>query len=229
MIQGILPLSLLDYPGKVSATIFLSGCNLRCGYCHNPELIHPDPERSLPVSAVELLLEERKDFLDGICIGGGEPTLYPDLLEELIHLAKHYSLSVKIDTNGTKPEVLRKLLSLGVDYIAMDIKAPLNLYNKVGGKGFSQAIAESIDIIKSIRDKGELRHTLVPEFLTTAELKRMAEEIKGVSLFALQGYRHKKTLDPNFHPRRDTTKQELIEAKEIFAPYVERIVIRGGI
>ena len=123
-IAGIQKLTLLDYPGKVACTVFLSGCNLRCPYCHNPGLVLPERgnESEMPVAEVEAFLARRKGTLDGVCITGGEPTLQPELpafLEKLRCLG----FAIKLDTNGTNPEMLKALMHDGIlDYVAMDIK-----------------------------------------------------------------------------------------------------------
>ena len=130
-LAGWLPTTLIDYPDHVAATLFVSGCNFRCPFCHNPELVLPDRVSSLPMlNGDEIFgdLERRRGFLDGVVLTGGEPTLQPDLVS-FIERLKATDVLVKLDTNGSRPEVIRTLLNGGlVDYIAVDIKAPRDRY-----------------------------------------------------------------------------------------------------
>ena len=131
IIKGLEKQTVLDYPGKLACTIFMFGCNFRCGFCHNPELIIDDGRPEIKQDEVLDFLEKRRGFLDGVCITGGEPTLNNDL-PDFISKIKSMGLSVKLDTNGTNPEMLEDLIKKDlVDYIAMDIKAPLESYDKI--------------------------------------------------------------------------------------------------
>ncbi|MCK4809960.1 MAG: anaerobic ribonucleoside-triphosphate reductase activating protein [Candidatus Omnitrophica bacterium] len=146
-IGGFQKFSLIDYPGKIAAVIFTQGCNFRCFYCHNPELIFPERFGGLyDTSEVLSFLEKRRDRLEGIVISGGEPTLQGDLID-FTGKIKKMGYSVKLDTNGTNPGVVKEMISRGLlDYIAMDIKAPLEKYNLITG-----AVVNLIDIKESIR------------------------------------------------------------------------------
>ncbi len=146
-IGGFQKFSLIDYPGKIAAVIFTQGCNFRCFYCHNPELIFPERFGELyDTSEVLSFLEKRRDRLEGVVISGGEPTLQGDLID-FTGKIKKMGYSVKLDTNGTNPGVVKEMISRGLlDYIAMDIKAPLEKYNLITG-----AVVNLIDIKESIR------------------------------------------------------------------------------
>lgn len=146
-IGGFQKFSLIDYPGKIAAVIFTQGCNFRCFYCHNPELVFPEKFGELYDTAEVLsFLEKRRNRLEGIVISGGEPTLQGDLID-FTGKIKKMAYSVKLDTNGTNPEVIKEMISRGLlDYIAMDIKAPLEKYNLIAG-----AVVNLIDIKESIR------------------------------------------------------------------------------
>ncbi len=143
--------SFIDYPGKISAVVFAQGCNFRCPYCHNPELV--DPERfcdNLLMEDVYAYLEKRKGKLDGVVITGGEPTLQSDLMP-FIQRVKSLGYLVKLDTNGSRPRVLQNIIQKGIlDYIAMDIKAPFEKYSRVTGLLVNiTQIKKSISIIKN--------------------------------------------------------------------------------
>ena len=198
IIKGIQKLSLIDYPGKVACTLFTFGCNFRCPYCHNPELVTDDGTPPIPEEDVFRLLFERKGFLDGVCITGGEPTLHNDL-PVFIKRIKDLGYSVKLDTNGTNPEMLRVLVREKlVDYIAMDVKAPLDKYESVARvKVDPGKIAESVDIVKAFPEH-EFRTTVVPELLAREDILAIAEWLKGAKRFFIQQFKPTKTLDKAF-------------------------------
>jgi pyruvate formate lyase activating enzyme len=209
IIKGIQKLSLIDYPGKVACTLFTFGCNFRCPYCHNPELVVDDG--SPPISEVDVLrfLDERKGFLDGVCITGGEPTLHNDL-PDFIKRIKGLGYSVKLDTNGTNPEMLRRLIGERlVDYIAMDVKAPLEKYeNVVRMKVDLGKIAESVEIVKAFPEH-EFRTTVVPELLAKEDILTIAEWLKGARRFFIQQFKPTKTLDKTFLEKQVYLADEL--------------------
>ncbi len=217
---GIQKLTLVDYPGKVAATLFTIGCNLRCPFCHNPEIVLPDLILKHPViSEKEILdfLESRKDFLSGVCVTGGEPTLQTDLLDFLRKLKKMKFL-VKLDTNGTNPDVLKKVLKDKLaDYIAMDIKEPLDkkfIYSDIS------VIKKSIDLIKKSGLPYEFRTTVYPS-LTIADLWQIAEEIKPAQRYYLQEFSPIKNLDVSFSQLRGLSKTELAELCLQMKPFFE--------
>jgi pyruvate formate lyase activating enzyme len=163
VIRGFQKVSIIDFPGNICATIFTGGCNLRCRYCYNRNLVL-NPEKLPKYFEDDILfyLDNRKDKLDGVCISGGEPTLQPDL-GDFIEKIKSLDLKVKLDTNGTNPDKLKELLPI-LDYVAMDIKAPLDKYSYINKctDGHVQSIRESIEALKKSRIPHEFRTTLVP-------------------------------------------------------------------
>jgi len=172
-IGGLVKTSLIDYPGKVCAVIFTQGCNFRCPYCHNPELVYPDRFReTLPPEEVLAFLEKRRGRLEGVVVSGGEPTLQEDL-PAFLRLLKSLGYSVKLDTNGSRPDVLRRLAAgQTVDYIAMDIKAPLDKYGLVSGVSLDPGgISESIKIIKDSGIRHEFRTTFDKELLAPRDIE----------------------------------------------------------
>jgi len=198
IIKGVQKLSLIDYPGRVACTLFTFGCNFRCPYCHNPELVVDDGTPPVPEGEVLRFLEERKGFLDGVCITGGEPTLHDDL-PDFIRRVKGLGYSVKLDTNGTNPEMLRGLIvEKLVDYIAMDVKAPLEKYESVVRVNVDASkIAESVEIVRAFPEH-EFRTTVVPELLRREDIVAIAEWLRGARRFFIQQFKPTKTLDKTF-------------------------------
>lgn len=190
-IYGLQKLSLLDYPGKVSATIFTGGCNLRCPFCHNASLVThlSDVER---VDNEELFdfLEKRSGILDGICVTGGEPLLQPDIYD-FLRRVKSIGYSVKIDTNGCYPDKLRQIVGAGlVDYVAMDIKNSIESYPKtVGIPGFDvSAVQESVEFLLSGAVDYEFRTTVVKELHDSSDFVSISQWIKGAKRCYLQSF-----------------------------------------
>ena len=162
-ISGLQKLTLLDFPNRVACTVFLGGCNLRCPFCHNSQLLGGDAEELMDSGALLDFLRKRQGVLDGVCITGGEPTLHADL-PELLREIRALGYAIKLDTNGTNPQLLRRLIDEGlVDYVAMDVKnGPDHYAETVGIKGFSLAsIEESIRILLEDKTDYELRTTVV--------------------------------------------------------------------
>jgi len=195
-IGGFLKFSLLDYPGRLTAIVFTQGCNFRCPYCHNPELV--DPRRYsevIPEQEILDFLKQRKGLLSAVAITGGEPTLQSGLIEFLQKL-KAMDYMVKLDTNGSFPEVIANLIELDlVDYWAMDIKAPIDLYQIV-----SQSMVSTTDILNSmrqIRGSGkifEFRTTIFDRVLTWNDLDRIKDILEPGDLYYLQQCRYSNTL-----------------------------------
>ena len=162
-ISGLQKLTLLDFPNRVACTVFLGGCNLRCPFCHNSQLLGGDAEELMNSGALLDFLRKRQGVLDGVCITGGEPTLHADL-PELLRSIRALGYAIKLDTNGTNPSMLRRLIDEGlVDYVAMDVKnGPDHYAETVGIEGFSlAAIEESIRILLESKTDYELRTTVV--------------------------------------------------------------------
>ena len=192
-IKNLLPLSLQDFPGEIACIVYIAGCNFRCFYCHNPELVNPEQIKKLKdISEEEFFsfLDEKKEKLTGVVITGGEPCLY-DKLYGFIKKIKEKGYKVKLDTNGTNPELLKKLIDGNLlDYIAMDIKASWKNYGKiVGVKADIEKIKKSIEIIKKLPEY-EFRTTVVPEIVEDFE---EISEIGG-KRFVLQQLRKEKML-----------------------------------
>ena len=190
---GIQKLTLLDYPGKTACTVFTNGCNLRCPFCHNARLVLPGRQSgSLPAEEeIRAFLKKRAGLLDGICITGGEPLLHEEALREFIPYARELGYKIKLDTNGTRPNVLTQFLQAGwVDYIAMDVKNTFSHYAEtVGIAGFDVIpIKESIDILRTCGVEYEFRTTVVREFHTVERIRELAQSIAGAKRYFLQKF-----------------------------------------
>ncbi len=176
-IGGFQRFSLIDYPGKVSAVVFTQGCNFRCPYCHNPELVNPELfNKPIPVEEILSFLERRKGLMDGVVITGGEPLLQPDV-KDFIKGIKKTGYLVKFDTNGSNPAMLEHLLKEGLlDYIAIDYKAPLRAYRKITGVVVkTQNIKRSIELVISSEILYEMRTTIFNGLSTDSLIEMMME------------------------------------------------------
>lgn len=230
LIGGFQKFSLIDYPGKVSAITFTQGCNFRCSYCHNPELVEPKLfQEPLDEETIFSFLEARKGKLDGIVITGGEPTLQKDL-PEFIRKIKSTRFLVKLDSNGTNPGMLKYLIEKElVDYIAMDIKAPLEKYKKVVNRRINpNLIKESIDTIMNSGLNYEFRTTFAKGIVTEAEVISIAKLIKGARLYVLQKMIDRgKILDPIFMDSiHSYSDEEVYLLKQEVLNYVMQCIIR---
>ena len=181
-IGGLIKFSMIDFPGKVAAILFTRGCNLRCAYCHNPELLEYNATLPNAISEEELedFLEKRKSRLDGIVITGGEPTLQPDLADFCAKLKK-LGYQVKLDTNGTNPEVVENLLKQNlVDFIAMDIKAPFNKYEAVCQKHVdTEKVKQTMALIAAYNIPHQYRTTYYKEVLTDEDISQIQKLVNN--------------------------------------------------
>lgn len=199
-IGAVQKFTMIDYEGKLAATIFTQGCNFRCPYCHNPELVKPEKyQPTIPVEDVLNFLKKRSGKLDAVVITGGEPTLHLDL-HLFIKQIKELGFLVKLDTNGTNPEILEHLIEAElVDYLAMDIKAPLRKYAEVAGTAVDLVkIKRSIDLIKDSGIEYEFRSTLVEDLLTEEEVLDIGELLGRKTRYFLQNFVPTKTLNEQF-------------------------------
>lgn len=229
-IGGLQKTTLIDYPGQVAATVFLTGCNFRCSFCYSSELVLPEKIKKQPkISEKELFdfLRKRRGLLEGIVICGGEPTCNEDL-PEFIRKIKEMGFSVKLDTNGSNPEMLKKLIDEKlVDYVAMDIKAPKEKYDKITGvKVRVQNIEESIRILKEGTVDYEFRITVVPTLHSREDIIEIAKWIGPAKRFFLQNFRAEKTIDSNLEKVKPCPIEFLKELKKEISPYFEICQIR---
>ncbi len=229
-IKGFQKTSLIDYHPYVASVLFVSGCNFRCPFCHNPDLVFGDSK--IPTIEHEKILsylQEKRKWVDGVCITGGEPCIYADL-PEFIGELKKLGLLVKLDTNGTDPEMLQKLINEElIDYVAMDIKAPLDKYDEVvKTKVDKSAIKKSVKIIINSRTDYEFRCTVVPGLFDKEDAEYIANWLKGAKKFFIQQFRNNRgTLDPEYMKVKPFSKEKLEEFKEILGKTIEEVGVRG--
>ncbi len=230
LIGGLIKTSLIDYPNKIAAVIFTTGCNLNCPYCHNPELVIPDIIHYISEDALFSFLKTRKDKLDGVVITGGEPTVHKDLIE-FIKKIKDEGFSVKLDTNGTNPSVLKRLIGQKlVDYIAMDIKAPFDEYQNIVTKNVDiEKIKSSFDIIVNSEIDYEFRTTVVYSLLnydSFVKINNMFKQKGRIKRYYLQRFQKSKHLDEKFLEARTFDETEFEKLKKLFEESTDFFMVR---
>lgn len=229
-IKGFAKTSLVDFPPYTSSTIFLAGCNFRCRYCHNPDLVlNYNSIKNIEEEEVLNYIEGKKQWIDGVCISGGEPTLYPELIDFASRL-KEKGFLVKIDTNGTNPDMLKEMIEKKlVDRIAMDIKANLDKYDEVAGVNVDKdKIQKSIELIKNSGIEYEFRTTVIPGIVGKKEIFLIGRWLKGSKRFAIQNFRGGVNLiDNNLKVIKGYSKEELDEMKNIASEYFDEVEIRA--
>ncbi len=192
ILKGLQKLTLLDFPGRIAATVFTGGCNFRCPFCHNASLVIPERlGEDLPEEELFAFLEKRRGVLEGVCITGGEPTLHKDL-PKLLERIKKLGFLTKLDTNGTNPVMLEELIDHSlVDYVAMDIKSSREGYPSAIGidRYNTKTIEESIEILKKCKVDFEFRTTMVKELHSDAHIEEIGKWLNGEEKFFLQSFR----------------------------------------
>ena len=228
-ISGLLKLTALDYPEKLACTVFTSGCNLRCGFCHNASLVIGSGEE-IPEEEFFAFLKKRRGILDGVCITGGEPLLQ-DGIEDFIRKIKELGFLVKLDTNGAFPKKLSSLIDKGLlDYVAMDIKNCPEKYpvtcgiNKSSDEFFTP-FKESIDILLKGRVPYEFRTTVVRELHTLNDIQKAGETIKGAERWFLQCFKDSGDLISGGFSAPD--KELLCRMREAALSFVKNCELRG--
>ncbi len=244
-IGGLQKLSLIDYPGKLACVVFLIGCNFRCPYCYNSNLVLPEKikkQARIPEKEFFDFLKKREKILEGVVLGGGEPTTHNDL-SDFIKKIKKLGYLVKLDTNGSNPEMLKKLISKKlIDYAAMDVKQnqksktknqndnvkfKKNKYEKaVGVKVNLKNIQKSVKIIKDSKIDYEFRTTIVPGIHAKEDIIQIAKEISPAKRYFLQNFKPKTTLDPKFEKIKPYSEECLLEIQKAVAPFFEVCQIR---
>jgi len=227
-IGGLHKVSLIDYPGKIAAVLFTLGCNFRCPYCHNPELVNPGRGTAeIPWATVYEFLQRRRGLLDGVVVTGGEPTLQPDLIE-VVKQIKELGFSVKLDTNGTHPEVIKRLIQeRSIDFIAMDIKGPLEHYERFIGVTFDMAkIRKSIALIMESGMEYEFRSTLVPGLHHEDDIRTMARAIKGARRYVLQNFSQRGCMDPGLREMNGFSPKQMAYFQTIAQDEVKLCLVR---
>ncbi|MGD0277933.1 MAG: anaerobic ribonucleoside-triphosphate reductase activating protein [Smithella sp.] len=227
-IGGFQKVSLIDYPGMISAIIFLQGCNFRCSYCHNPELVDPDLfGPCMKEKDVLDFLQTRRGKLDAVAITGGEPTIQNNLIP-FIKQIKKMGFAVKLDTNGSQPQVIKTLITEKLlDYVAMDIKAPLEKYEKIVNVPVNpESIKESIKIILHAKIPYEFRTTVVQSQLDEKDILHIANLISGASHYVLQNFVPTKTLDMIFLKEKSHSDEVFQKIKKRLEHEIASVTIR---
>jgi pyruvate formate lyase activating enzyme len=231
IVGGLQKNSLIDYPGKVSCVCFLTGCNFDCPYCHNPDLVLKNMMslRTLNEDGLYSFLEARKGLLDGVVVSGGEPTLERELAP-LCRKIKAMGYAVKLDTNGSRPEVIKTLIEKGlVDYVAMDVKTEPVRYSHFIKRGYDPAsLLQSIQIIMGSGIDYEFRTTCVRPLVEPQTIENIGRIIEGAGLYALQSFHGRKLLHPEFFEgiRAGYDQDEMVQLKSIAEPWVKQCILR---
>lgn len=221
-IGGLQKLTLIDYPGRMACTVFLCGCNFCCPWCYNSELVLPGKIKNhpaIPEKELFKFLKERKGLLEGIVISGGEPTIHKEL-PKFCKKIKKLGYLVKLDTNGSNPKVVEKLIKNQlIDYVAMDIKTPKEM---IGGD-----IRESIGILKNSGVDYEFRTTVIPTVLNKEDIVKIAKWLSPAKKYYLQNFRPEKTIEQKFEKIKPYSDEYLLEIQKAIAPLFEICRIRG--
>ncbi len=228
-IKGLEKFTPKDFPGHISSTVFVGGCNFRCPYCHNADLVlRPDSLASFPFDYFLSFLDSRKNWLDGICVSGGEPLLHQDL-EILLSLIKERQLLVKVDTNGSFPERLEELIQKGlVNYVAMDVKSSFERYELVvQAKVKTEDIARSIEIIRESGIEYIFRTTVVPGLVGLEDIKDLGQRLKGVKAFHIQQFIPQNTIDDSYVRREPYSQDDIREMENLAKTYFEEVRVEG--
>jgi len=227
LIGGLQKTTLLDYPGKVAATIFTVGCNFRCLFCYNPDIVK-GVSKLIPEDEIFTFLKKRVKWLDGVCLTGGEPTLQRGIIG-FIEKLKVLKLLVKLDTNGQNPDLLEKLINRKlIDYVAMDIKAPWENYQKVCCRPPDlTAIKKSVIILKRGKVDYEFRSTVLPALHSVADLTAMAEQIKGADKYYFQQFKpSSKLVSDTLTGEKPFGRKQLLEIIQPFKEWFRICEIR---
>jgi len=227
-IGGLQKFSLIDYPGKICAIIFTQGCNFKCPYCHNPELSNPDfYEIKIPVDDIFSFLEKRRGKLDAVTITGGEPTLQADLID-FIKRVKEMNYLIKLDSNGSHPDVLETLITNNlIDYIAMDVKAPWGKYQKITRSAIKpEIIKKSVELITKSNISYEFRTTVVKSQLSTDDLLTIGKNLENSRFYILQKFIPSKTLDPKYLKKTTYSDDDFEKIREKIEKHVDKVVVR---
>lgn len=232
MIRGLSPVyafrknaSMIDFPGKLAAVFFVSGCNFRCGFCHNAELVEQRSERLSWQRLRQVCARFRNDWVDAAVVTGGEPTLAPEL-PGLFDLLREYGFALKLDTNGSNPQRLSSLLP-GLEYVAMDVKCAPDTYARLTGFDRADLIRESISLIRSHARDYEFRTTVITPVHTDEEMRGVGEMIRGARRFVLQPFVPQKNLpDAALRTIARTTPARMRALKIVMAPFADQVICR---
>lgn len=227
-IIGLQNLSLVDYPGVLAAVVFVEGCNFKCGYCQNPDLVESSERKGMPSEETVEDITRRKKILEGVVITGGEPCI-AEGLELFLEAIKKTGLKIKLDTNGSNPDLVKRILQKNlIDYIALDIKTSLSRYFLVTPqKKIEHAVSESIEIIMASDTAYEFRTTCVPGIVSEEDFYNIGKKVKGSKKYCLQQFRSFTTYDKKFQRITPYNKENFSRFCDILKKFVETVEIRG--
>jgi pyruvate formate lyase activating enzyme len=228
-IKGIEKFSSRDFPGHISSTVFFGGCTFRCPYCHNADLVlRPETLQTTPVEIFLSYLDGRKGWLEAICLSGGEPLLQEDL-EDLIRVIRDRGLLVKLDTNGSLPDRLERLLGEGLlDWVAMDVKAPLERYREVTRSNVEvEAVVRSADLIRHSGVRSTFRTTVVPGLVGREDVVKIGEWLRGAESYLIQQFVPHTTIDPAFLEKKPYSAAEVEALVEAARPFFKEARLEG--
>lgn len=227
-IAGLQKSSLVDYPSKIAAVVFTLGCNFRCPYCHNPNILTAvSTNRLFDEAAVFDFLKTRKGKLDAVVVSGGEPTLQKDL-GDFFKKLKELGFLTKLDTNGSSPKMLEMLIQKELlDYVAMDIKAPIEKYKEIARVNIdTNNILKSIEILKNSKIGYEFRTTTVKSQLSFEDFEKVGKMLCGTENYYLQKFKPDVTLNPQFANEHTYTDGEFLKIKTMLLKYIKNVYIR---
>jgi pyruvate formate lyase activating enzyme len=219
--------SMVDYPGKLAGVFFLSGCNFRCGFCHNAALMRDVAAPGIPWAEFEEACRRFRDnWVKGAVVTGGEPTLNPGV-RQVVEKLREWEFAIKLDTNGSQPRVLEQLLPL-VDYVAMDVKCAPGDYAERTGFGDVAALTESIDLIRARAKDYEFRTTVLESWHGEDQMHAIGKWVRGAKLHVLQAFVPREDLpDPACRKMRETPSDVMHPLAEVLCRYVDRVEVRG--
>ncbi len=228
-IKGLEKFAPKDFPGRISATVFLPGCNFLCPFCHNAELVlAPEGLATIPVDFFFAFLDSRRDWLEGICVSGGEPLLTPDL-EAFLSLVKDRGVAVKLDTNGSLPDRLESVVRAGlVDFVAMDVKAPAGRYAEVVRRSVDPAVIERS--ARLLRESGVghmLRTTVVPGLVGADDVAAIGAWLAGAPVYQIQQFSPMGVPDAALAGRKPFPPDEIRAMAASVRPFFDKVLIEG--
>lgn len=219
--------SFIDFPGTVSTVLFFSGCNLKCPYCHNPDIVNAAPDGGISSDDIWDFLEKRKNIIEGVVLSGGEPTLHACLAIVVSEL-KELGFRVKLDTNGMLPE---KITSLSPDYLALDVKTAPRLYRELLGSPYDDSerrLSRSVALARDMGGSAEIRITVAPGIVDRGIIREIGELVNGVKKVFLQPMQKKRELlDPEIMGREMIPAQEILVYRDILSEFVGECIVRG--
>lgn len=227
-LAGFQKLSMVDYPAHLASVVFLQGCNFRCPYCYNLELIEPNQRFSCQEEDLFEFLSNQKTMIEGVVVTGGEPFLQKGLAD-FIKRIKEKGFKVKVDTNGSNPQELRALLDKDLlDYVAIDVKTSFPKYHLLGAdKSTEKKVRESVSLIMRQKTLYEFRTTCVPGIVDEQDFFIIGEAVRGAPKHCLQQFRPQETYDANFQKVKPYTKEDIQKFKRILENFVKTVEVRG--